>query len=88
MDDRECDRYSYGDVDKSRIDEIISALEQDGCTVIGSNPWDIDTVKHGVKLQGQWDETTQALCVIVTDKEWYVPYSRIWKHIDPLIHPV
>lgn len=56
--------------------------------VSGNNPWDIDTHKHGVKLQGTWDQQSSTLSVIVTDKDWYVPCSKIWETIDSLINHI
>ncbi len=86
--DGKCGKHCYPQIDKVKIDKILEALKENGCTVTGSNPWNVDTHKHGIKLQGTWDEKTSTLCIIVTDKDWYVPCSKIWDYIDPLIHNV
>jgi len=88
MSEGKCGAHYYGNIDQSKIDAGISQLKQHGATVKGDNPWDVDTHNHGVTLRGSWDKSTSTLKIIVTDKSWYVPCSKIWDNIDPLIHHI
>ena len=83
-----CGAHHYGNIDQAKVEAIISKLKATGSTVTGNNPWNVDTHNHGVKLQGTWDKASSTLTVIVTDKDWYVPCSKIWDTIDPLIHHI
>jgi len=80
-----CGEHHYGNITKAKIDAILEALRKSGSTVTGNNPWDVDVHQHGIKLQGTWTESSATLTIIVTDKDWYVPCSKIWEKIDPLI---
>ncbi len=75
----------YGNVDKAKVNRILDSLRNSGKSVSGNNPWKIDVKQHGVKLEGSWDEVRSNLHVRVTDKNFYVPYDKIWSTIDPLI---
>lgn len=88
MSDGKCGTHTYPNIDQVRINAILAALRQSGSTVTGNNPWNVDTHNHGVKLQGSWNQGTSVLSIIVTDKAWYVPCSKIWDTIDPLIRHV
>ena len=88
MSDGKCGAHHYAGITQEKIDAIIAALKKNGATVSGDNPWNVDTHKYGVKLQGSWVETTSTLTIIVTDKDFYVPCSKIWDTIDPLIHHI
>jgi hypothetical protein len=81
-----CGTHSYGNIDQTKIDAIITQLKSNGATVSGNNPWDVDTRNHGVKLQGAWSKKTSKLSVAVIDRNWYVPCTKIWDTVDPLIH--
>lgn len=83
-----CGTHRYGNIDQQKITLIISELKTHGCSVSGNNPWAVDTHQHGIKLKGQWDRSTSTLSVSVTDKGWYVPCSKIWDYIDPMIHHI
>jgi len=85
MDGGKCGTHTYHGYDQEKINNVIAELKANGCTVTGNNPWDVDTHRYGVKLRGQWDEASGVLSVIVTDKKWYVPCSKIWDFIDPLL---
>jgi len=76
--------HSYDNIDQEKINAILAELKKGGATVTGENPWDVDTHKSGVKLQGSWDSATAILTIIVTDKSWYVPCCEIWDTIDQL----
>ena len=88
MNKGKCGAHHYGNIDRVKIEAIIAQLKKQGATVTGDNPWDVDTRNNGVKLRGSWDKATSTLTIIVTDKSWYVPCSRIWDTIDPLIHHI
>lgn len=88
MGEGKCGAHHYGNIDQTKVDGIIGQLKKQGATVTGNNPWDVDTHNHGVKLRGSWDKATSTLTIIVTAKNWYVPCSKIWETIDPLIHHI
>lgn len=88
MSDGKCGVHTYSNINQARIDGILAALRSSGSTVTGNNPWNVDTHNHGVKLQGSWNAGTSVLSIIVTDKDWYVPCSKIWSTIDPLINHI
>jgi hypothetical protein len=76
---------SYDNIDRAKVDAILGALTAHGSTVTGSNPWSIDTQKHGVRLEGAWKEATSTLDITVTDADWYVPTKALWENIDSLM---
>lgn len=88
MSDGKCGTHTYPGITQAKIDAILEALRSNGSTVTGSNPWNVDTHNNGVKLQGSWNQGTSTLSIIVTDKNWYVPCSKIWDTIDPLIRHI
>lgn len=86
MSDGKCGAHHYANITKEKIDKMLAVLREQGYKVTGDNPWTIDTNNHGVVLKGTWNESNSTLTVIVTDKNWYVPCSKIWEAIDPLIN--
>ena len=80
--------HSYGNIKREKMDAIIKALEAHGSAVTGRNPWSIDTRKHGVRLQGEWNEETATLGITVTHADWYVPSKTLWEKIDSLMSRV
>ena len=85
MSDGKCGAHKYNGIDQKRMDGILLALKKGGATVKGNNPWDVDTHKYGIKLRGSWDKASSTLTIIVTAKDFFVPCSKIWDFIDPLI---
>jgi hypothetical protein len=85
---RDCGTHYYGNLTKQKVDAIVGELRSNGVTVTGGNPWDVDTKQSGVKLRGEWVNTTMTLAVTVTDCAWYVPCSMIWEKIDSLMHHI
>lgn len=83
-----CGEHNYANINKEKIDAIIKALKENGATVTGNNPWVVDPHQHGIKLQGTWDQAASNLSIIVIAKNWYVPCSKIWDYIDPLIEHI
>ena len=80
--------HSYPSIDKTKIDKIINALTSNGGHVQGTNPWVVDTNKHGIVLRGAWTESTSTLTVEVLKKDFFVPCSMIWEKIDPMIEQI
>jgi hypothetical protein len=80
-----CGEHNYENITRPKVDLILKKLEENGATIHGSNPWEVDVNKHNIKMQGTWDETTSSLSIVVTEKNFIVPCSKIWKEIDPLI---
>lgn len=83
-----CGTHVYGPFSQAQINAMLQTLRDKGFEVRGNNPWVIDTHNHGVILQGSWDPTSGMLSVIVTAKDWYVPCSKIWNAIDPILHHI
>jgi hypothetical protein len=83
-----CGEHHYGNITKAKIDRILDELRKKGATITGNNPWDVDVHNNGVKLQGTWNESNSTLSIIVTGKNFYVPCSKIWETIDPLINHI
>lgn len=83
-----CGEHHYGNITKLKIDQILEQLKQNGATITGSNPWDVDVHKYGVKLRGTWSEANLGLTIGVTAKDWYVPCNKIWETIDPLVNHI
>ena len=86
MADGKCGAHHYANIDQSKIDKMLAALREEGATITGNNPWDVDTHNHGIKLQGTWNQGTSTLTIIVTAKGFLVPCYKIWDNIDPLIN--
>ncbi len=83
-----CGVHTYDNITKPKIGEILEKLQANGATIQGNNPWHVDVNKHNIKLQGNWDEERSSLSIIVTDKNFIVPCSKIWNTIDPLIEHI
>ncbi|MDZ4704966.1 MAG: hypothetical protein SH848_13620 [Saprospiraceae bacterium] len=84
-----CDpAHQYGNIDQVKVNEIITALRNAGATVTGNNPWNVDTNSNGVKLQGSWNSGNNTMTIAVTDKNFYVPCSKIWSIIDEMMHHI
>lgn len=88
MSDGKCGQHTYSGITPAKKDAILQALRNAGATITGSNPWEVDVHSHGVKLRGSWDAGTETLAIIVTDKAWYVPCSKIWETIDGLLRHI
>lgn len=85
----ECGSHSYPNITKSKTDAIVAQLRANGATVTGEAPqWNVDTHRNGVKLCGFWDAGAMVLTVTVTDMDWYVPCSKVWENIDPLMNNI
>jgi hypothetical protein len=78
--------HTYGNITQEKIDKMINAMQSKGYVVQGSNPWNVDTHSHGVKLSGSWDTTNQVLSVTIVSKNFYVTDNAVWNKIDPLIN--
>jgi hypothetical protein len=83
-----CGVQTYPNITQQKMNFILNALSNDGATVTGSNPWFVDTHKFGVRLEGNWNEDTHILTIIVTDKNFLIPCTQIWNSIDPLLQQV
>jgi len=83
-----CGEHHYANITQSKINAIMDALKKNGATITGNNPWDVDTHKYGIKLRGTWNSANLTLSIIVTNKDIYVPCSKIWDTIDPLINHI
>lgn len=84
-----CDpAHQYGNIDQTKVNEILAALKKAGATITGNNPWNVDLHKAGIKLQGSWNSGTDTMTIAVTAKDFYVPCSKIWSTIDELMHHI
>jgi len=84
----ECDLRTYQGVNSQARDALIARLNAEGMRVTGSNPYDIDTGEHGVKLRAVWDFRSNELKLIVSARGDFLPFvpvpcNEIWKRIDP-----
>jgi hypothetical protein len=82
---RNCDTHIFNDISKSGIEAILKGLSGNGSLVTGTNPWDVDTRQHGVRLRGNWLEEASQLTITVLDADWYGPKKKIWDRIQCLI---
>ena len=76
---------TYPKVVRQSVDAMLNELMKNGAKITGNNQWFIDTLQSGVKLRGEWSEDASTLSVTLIGKEWYVPSSRIWETIEPLM---
>jgi len=80
--------HTYNNINKDNVDTILRELSTHGSTITGSNPWIVNTHKHGVTLHGIWDEAMLTLTITITGADWYVPRKTVWENIDPLMNKV
>lgn len=85
MGDGKCGKHEYSNINQQKVDLMIKELNEHGISVSGNNPWTIDPKQYGIKLQATWDQGSSKLYIIVTDKSFLVPCSKIWEKIDPLM---
>ncbi|WP_459202461.1 hypothetical protein [Methanococcus sp. CF] len=88
MGEGKCGKHEYSNINQQKVDLMIEELKEHGISVTGNNPWVIDPKKFSIKLQATWDKESSKLYVIVTDKSFLVPCSKIWDTIDPLINNI
>jgi hypothetical protein len=78
----------YTNMSRERIASVMAALRRSGVRISGENPWEIDTLRHGVHLAAAWSEVTEVLALTITDRNWYVSSDDVWNTIDPLLEEV
>jgi hypothetical protein len=78
----------FTNITRSKIDLMFTVLTSHGAAITGSNPWDIDTHKHGVILRAEWNEAASTLALSVAGRSWYVSSAMVWDQIDPLLRTV
>lgn len=81
----DCEVRRYEKINPYRRDVILRALKKEGATLTGSNPYDADMNRHGVKLHGSWNGASNVLEVAVADKNFYVSCAKVWEAIDPMV---
>jgi hypothetical protein len=86
-----CKAHTYENVSSAKRDAIIAELRRTGMRVTGSNPWDVDTNKSGVKLRAAWNPQTSQLRVIIAD--WgalaeFAGCDRVWSEIEPRLKAI
>ena len=79
---------TFEKIDKARIDAILKGLSDHGSCVTGTNPWNVDTRSHGVRLRGEWNEEASLLTIAIMHADWYVPRKKIWENIEALMRTV
>jgi hypothetical protein len=75
------EKYTYAATDQKNVHSMLEALQHNGATITGNNPWEVDTHAYGIKLIGSWDQRKQALAFELASMEWYVPCSNIWSEL-------
>ena len=76
---------TYTGVDAAHRELLMSELAKTGATTTGSNPYDVDTHKSGVKLHAVYDEGAQTLTVTITDKPFIASCGMVWDKVDPAV---
>ena len=88
----QCDVRTYLKVAAKDKNALLAKLNAEGMKVTGSNPWDIDTGQHDVKLRAAWNPKTNVLKIIVTAGKGgflgLVTCEAIWERIDPKVKEV
>jgi pyruvate dehydrogenase E2 component (dihydrolipoamide acetyltransferase) len=92
----QCGIRSYARVNSRVKDQLIAKLHAAGMSVTGTNPWDIETHKYGVRLRAVWSPTEEVLKLIVTTGKGaeVIPFLKnvtcddIWDEIDPILKQV
>ena len=84
----DCGVHSYQNVTVEERDRLLAGLARQGMDVTGTNPWNIDTGRHGVMLRAIWDPQTNTLHLIVSDSDVFAPCNAIWSEIDPAVKAV
>ena len=87
----QCGVRSYAHVNARAKDQLVAKLHAAGMSVTGTNPWDIDTHKYGVRLRAVWSPVDEVLkLIVITGKGTEViPFFKnvtcddIWNEIDP-----
>jgi hypothetical protein len=79
---------TFEKIDKIRIDAILKGLIDNGSRVTGTNPWEVETRSHGVRLRGEWNEEASMLTIVIVGADWYVPRKKIWENIESLMRIV
>jgi hypothetical protein len=76
----------YQNISQTKLDIGLKTLVDDGADIEGDNPWQINTNRHGIILEGKWDSEDSVLTISISDKNHYVSNRKIWKKITPLIN--
>ena len=80
-----CGTRAYRNISRDKIDMALAALKKFGATIIGNNPWKVDTHYYGVKIGAKWDPITQRVDLTVTDSDGSIPCSLIWSFLDNVV---
>jgi hypothetical protein len=86
-----CGVHTYDNVTPVQRDAIVAELRRTGMRVTGSNPWDVDTNKAGVKLRAAWNPQTRQLRVIIADWGMLAELAgcdRVWSEIEPRLREI
>jgi outer membrane biosynthesis protein TonB len=88
----QCGVRSYTRVTPQITTQLITRLHAEGMTVVGDNPWNIETHQYDVRLRAVWDPKSQVLKLIVTTGAGgyfgMVTCDKIWEKIDPIMKGV
>ena len=80
--------HLYTNINEQKIKLIMDTLQKSGADITGKNPWNVDTNNHGIRLLGNWNALSSTLSVEVTHKSFFVPCSKIWEFLDPMIQKI
>jgi hypothetical protein len=73
---------TYRGINSSHADIMLRELYKEGMKIAGNNPWRVDTMQFGVKLDVTWSENSGDMSITIASREWFVPASRIWETIE------
>jgi hypothetical protein len=96
LDVSQCGVRTYARVTPQTTKQLLDRLHNEGMTVTGDNPWDIDTHQYDVRLRAVWDPKTSMLKLIVTAGKGsealgglhIVTCADIWDKVDPIMKGV
>lgn len=81
-----CGERKFSKITQKKVANLLHELKAHGATVSGpaEGPWNIDVSRFGirVKLYATWNESTEVLTIIVTDKSSLISCGRIWGIIE------
>ncbi len=80
-----CGTRTYRNISRDKIDMALTALKKHGASILGNNPWKVDTRYYGVKIAAKWDQSAKTMDLTVTDSDGTIPCSLIWSFLDNII---
>ncbi|MBN1113323.1 MAG: hypothetical protein JXA53_10470 [Bacteroidales bacterium] len=80
--------HHYSNITKPKLDQILNKFKENGASVDGNNPWNVNLHNQGIKIKISWYESHSSITISITGKDFYVTASRIWECIDTLVNHI